>query len=59
MFVQSSNIRAWFVSQVIGAVFVHPKLRTKANVYIVNLAIADSNVAYVVQVFSIIGKYFF
>ena len=42
--------------QVILAVSVHRKLRTTANVFVINLAIADSAVAYIVQIFSIIGK---
>ena len=43
--------------QVIGSVCVCRKLRTKANIFIINLAIADTCVAFVVQGFSIIGKF--
>ena len=43
--------------QVIASVLVCDKLRTKTNVFVVSLAIADLNVASVVQYFSIVGKY--
>ena len=42
--------------QVIGSVSVYKKLRTKPNIFIVNLAIADFSVGAVVQGFSIIGQ---
>ncbi|ELU01494.1 hypothetical protein CAPTEDRAFT_197910 [Capitella teleta] len=40
---------------VILAVAAYKRLRTTANIFVINLAIADSAVAYIVQAFSIVG----